>query len=159
MIFSSFAEVWLSRLIYQNGAALWTFLAFYEYCLSMINALQYTETLSETSATTFGGIILSIFLFSFAIIESFFTDDYTSYTLMHWILYLAFAISLMCFDLTTSRYQPLPSVPWLPHLVVYFIFCSSLHRLFVFIRAYRHRSIPRFDRTKVYTLLDRPRRF
>ena len=159
VLLSSVVDIWLSRFIYQNGAALWSALAFYEYCLALINALQHSQTMSHSSASLFGGSVLLIFMTLCTAAESLFADQRCAYTFAHWWVLIWFAVNLVPTITLNDRYSSFKSVRTIREAIVLLTFAFSLTRLTYFIQSCRRGSIPKFERMKIYSVLDRPRRF
>jgi len=152
----SFADVWLTRLLYHNGLALWASVLYYETCLSIVIGFIYSESLSLMASSIVGCFLLLIGLVAYSIIENFIFYNSLAFTFSPWItfLWLLGGIVFRSQQTTSSIF-----VIWF----VRYLFCTTILlicvRLCLFIWRYSKRAIPTFQSPRIFSLLNEPRPF
>lgn len=153
-----FADVWLTRLLYHNGLALWASVLYYETCLSITIGFIYSESLSLLTSCIIGGFLLLCGLISYSIIENFIFYNSLAFTFSPWITYLWLLGEIV----TRSHQATSPSSTFLIWFVRY-LFCTAIIlaciRLCLFIWRYSKRTIPTFQSPRIHTFVNEPRPF
>ncbi|CAF3683727.1 unnamed protein product [Rotaria sordida] len=84
----SFVDVWLTRLLYHNGLALWASVLFYESCLSIIIGLIYSDLVSPPTASIIGCFLLLFGFITLSILENVAFYNSLAFTLSPWLTFL-----------------------------------------------------------------------
>ncbi|CAF3655056.1 unnamed protein product [Rotaria sordida] len=88
-----FLDVWLTRLLYQNGLAIWASILFYESCLSITIGLIYSNN-DYSTASNIGGFILLIGLIMIFFFENCGFNNSIAFILSHWFIFLWLLIDI-----------------------------------------------------------------
>jgi hypothetical protein len=153
----SFVDVWLTRLLYHNGLALWASILFYESCLSIIIGFIYSDLISPTTACIIGCFFLLFGLITLSILENVVFYNSLAFTISPWFtfLWLLGGVVFRSYDTSVSSVF----VIWF----VRFIFCVTCIltcvRLCLFFWRYKNKVIPTFQPPKIYSLVTEPRTF
>ncbi|CAF2037953.1 unnamed protein product [Rotaria magnacalcarata] len=83
-----FADIWLTRLLYHNGLALWASVIFYESCLSIIIGLIYGDVMSSSTASIIGCLLLCCVFIVVSVLENFVFYNALAFTLSPWFVFL-----------------------------------------------------------------------
>jgi hypothetical protein len=149
--------VWLTRLLYHNGLALWASILFYESCLSVIIGLIYSDMFVVPTACLIGCLIFLAGLIFLSLLENLFFVNALAFTLSPWAMFMWLLGGLVIREYD-DKSSTLPVV-WF----VRFVFCSAcaltLIRLTLFLRRYKHKSIPTFQTPRIHSFVDEPRVF
>ena len=156
LLLFSFIDAWLTRILYQNGLALWTAILFYESCLSIIISLIYTYGMSTGIASIFGSSIFLLGIFLTFIHEMFIHKDSLSPILSHWIIFLWLTYDI---NISQKKFRAISLFSgMLPSASFYIILNFVIFRLFIFYLLYRRKELSMFRSGRVYSLIPRPRR-
>lgn len=154
-IFSRFADVWLTRLFYHNGLALWASVLFYESCLSIIIGLIYSDWISPPVANTIGCLILLIGLISLSFLENFLFYHSLAFTFSHWLTF-PWLIGNILIHGNQSSSGFLMLIVRLIFVLSIVLFCL---RLCLFFYRYMKKTIPTFQTPRIHTFVLQPRPF
>ncbi|CAF1340494.1 unnamed protein product [Adineta steineri] len=111
-----FVDVWLTRLLYHNGLALWASVLFYESCLSIVIGFIYSNYISPITASFIGCSVLLFGLLILSILENIIFYNSLAFTLSPWFAFiwllggivfrqhdeLSSSIDVICFPLNLS---------------------------------------------------------
>jgi len=154
---SSFVDVWLTRLLYHNGLALWASILFYESCLSIVIGFIYSDLISSTNACIIGCFLLLFGFIGLSILENIVLDNSLAFTLSPWFTFL-----WLLGGIVFRSHNQLSSsifVIWF----VRFIFCVTVIltcvRLFLFFWRYKNKVIPTFQSPRIHSFIVEPRPF
>lgn len=153
---SSFVDVWLTRLFYHNGLALWASVLFYESCLSIIIGMIYSDWFSPTVACTIGCFLLLFGLIGLSLLENVLFYRSLAFTFSPWLtfLWLLGSIAFRSSDPSSSLFL-IWFVRWLFCLTVLFV-CL---RLCLFFWRYKNKMIPTFQSPRIHSFVLQPRPF
>jgi len=152
-----FADVWLTRLLYHNGLALWASVLFYESCLSIVIGFIYSDLISPTIACIIGCFFLLFGLIGLSLLANFVFYNSLAFTLSPWFtfLWLLGGIVFRSHDQLSSSIF----VIWF----VRFIFCVTVIltfvRLCLFFWRYKNKVIPTFQPPRIHSFIVEPRPF
>ncbi|CAF1248235.1 unnamed protein product [Adineta ricciae] len=148
-----FADVWLTRLLYHNGLALWASVLYYESCLSITIGFIYSDLVSALTASIIGSAILLFGLITLSILENVVFYNSMAFTLSPWLAFL--------WLLGTTVFHQRNSMSTFSF--VRFLFCGACIltsiRLCVFFWRYKNKIIPTFQTPRIYSLVTEPRPF
>lgn len=155
--FFSFVDVWLTRLFYHNGLALWASVLFYESCLSIIIGLIYSDWFSPTVACTIGCFLLLFGLIGLSLLENVLFYRSLAFTFSPWLtfLWLLGSIVIRSPDLSSSSLFLIWFVRLIFSLTVIFV-CI---RLCLFFWRYKNKTIPTFQSPRIHSFVLQPRPF
>jgi hypothetical protein len=150
----SVLDVWLARILYQNGLALWAAILFYESCLSIIISLIYLYEISSSTACTIGSCIFLIGLIASYTQEILQHKDSMAFVLSHWFVFYWLLLDIHYISgnkLSISLYS-VALVPLIYYIVLLFMFW----RLMLLYLYFREKGLPTFRSGRVYSLIDPP---
>lgn len=150
-----FADVWLTRLFYHNGLALWASVLFYESCLSIIIGLIYSDWISPTVACTIGCFILLIGLIGLSFLENILFYHSLAFTFSHWLTF-PWLLGSIVFRSNQSSSIFLILFVRLIFFVTILLICL---RLCLFVYRYKNKTIPTFQTPRIHTSVLQPRPF
>ncbi|CAF4118713.1 unnamed protein product [Adineta steineri] len=123
-----FVDVWLTRLLYHNGLALWASVLFYESCLSIVIGFIYSNYISPITASFIGCSVLLFGLLILSILENIIFYNSLAFTLSPWFAFiwllggivfrqhdeLSSSIDVICFpsNLSCQLFSNLSSYPF-----------------------------------------------
>jgi hypothetical protein len=155
-IILSFLDIWLARILYQNGLAAWTAILFYESCLSIIISCIYIYEISSTTACTIGSFIFLIGLITTFIHEVFICRDSLAFILSHWLIFFWIILDIYVLKkvkLSLSFY----SIIFIPLIYAVIVLFIVLRVILLYILCKR-KILPSFHSGRIYTLIDPPPR-
>ena len=153
----SFVDVWLTRLLYHNGLALWTSVLYYESCLAIVIGLIYSDLALPSNACIIGCCFLLFGLVTLSIVENMIFYNAMAFTLSPWLIFVWLLGDAL---LRCSNEEPNSSVVvWLVRFTFSLTCALAAIRLVLFIWRYKHKIIPTFQSPRIYSLVVEPRPF
>jgi hypothetical protein len=153
----SFVDIWLTRLLYQNGLALWASILFYESCLSIVIGLIYSNLILPSTACIVGCCLLLFGLITLSILENLIFYNALAFTLTPWLTFL-WLLGGIVFrpsnELSSSLF-----VIWFVRFIFCFTCILTCLRLSIFFWRYVNKVIPTFQSPRIYSLVVEPRPF
>jgi hypothetical protein len=155
--FLSFVDVWLTRLFYHNGLALWASVLFYESCLSIIIGFIYSELISPTIACIIGCVLLLFGLISLSILENIIFYNSLAFTFSPWLTFI-----WLLGGITFRSHDPINSsifLIWFVRLIFCVTVLLTCIRLCLFFWRYKNKLIPTFQSPRIHSFIVEPRPF
>jgi len=152
-----FADVWLTRLLYHNGLALWASVLFFETCLSVIVGLDRSESVSSSNACLIGCSIYLLGILTFSIVENLIFSNALAFTLSPWFVFL-WLLSGTVFSREIDDKTSI-IVFWFIRFLFGLTCALALIRWILFFWRYKEKSIPTFQSPRIYSLITEPRHF
>ncbi|CAF1373633.1 unnamed protein product [Rotaria sordida] len=148
-----FLDVWLTRLLYQNGLAIWASILFYESCLSITIGLIYSNN-DYSTASNIGGFILLIGLIMIFFFENCGFNNSIAFILSHWFIFLWLLIDIN-FLSNNKLSESFCAIILLP-TIEFLIFIYIVVRLLLLYLFFNWKILPTFHSGRVYSLVVPP---
>jgi hypothetical protein len=152
-----FVDVWLTRLFYHNGLALWASVLFYESCLSITIGFIYSELISPTIACIIGCVLLLFGLISLSILENIIFYNSLAFTFSPWLTFI-----WLLGGITFRSHDPINSsifLIWFVRLIFCVTVLLTCIRLCLFFWRYKNKLIPTFQSPRIHSFIVEPRPF
>ncbi|CAF2598279.1 unnamed protein product [Rotaria sp. Silwood2] len=151
-----FLDVWLARLLYQNGLAIWASILFYESCLSITIGLIYRNN-DYSKSSNIGGFLLLLGFIIVFFLENCGLKNSITFILSHWFifLWLLIDINFLSNNKLSESFCSTILVPTIGCLIFVYI----VLRLVLLYLFYNWKLLPTFHSGRVYSLVVPPTAF
>ncbi|UJR38432.1 hypothetical protein I4U23_031100 [Adineta vaga] len=152
-----FMDVWLTRLLYHNGLALWASVLFYESCLAITIGIIYSDFVSSSTASIIGGFLLLFGLLTLSILENIVFYNSMAFTLSPWLTFLWLLGTIVFYEQNSS--SSFVFIIWFVRCLFCLTCILTCIRLCLFYWRYKNKNIPTFQSPRIYSLIVEPRPF
>jgi hypothetical protein len=147
-------DIWLTRLLYLNGLALWATILFYESCLSITIGLMYSGLFSPSVASFIGSVLFFVVFYMICIAHPFQLMSEMNFIILHLLAFVWLTI-----DTCITSYYPRSLSPAVLGFMIPFFIFNVIRRLLLCRVYFKQNRLSALDSGRVYSLVVPPRNF